>query len=66
MLDAVEFIALKRLVPNPRSYSVWKHETLNGYVEQHLLGDYMEKMFQAHIRLGYNTFNFLVDIRVIR
>jgi hypothetical protein len=35
---------------------------LSGYMEHHLFGDYTEKMFQARIRLGYDIFNFLVNI----
>ena len=45
VLDVVEFIALKQLVPKQRNPSIWKHERLNEYMEQHLFGNYMVKMF---------------------
>jgi hypothetical protein len=31
-------------------------------MEQHLLGDYIGKMFRRHTRLEYETFNFLINI----
>jgi hypothetical protein len=62
MLGVLELIILKRLVPKPKNRLIWRHERLSGYMEQHLLGDYTEKMFCTRIRLEYGTFNFLVNI----
>jgi hypothetical protein len=35
---------------------------LNGYMEQYLFGNYTKKIFWACMRLGYDTFNFLINI----
>jgi hypothetical protein len=62
MLGAMELIALKKLVSTLRNRSIWKHERLSGYMQQHLFGEYTEKMFRACSRLDYDTFNYLVSI----
>jgi hypothetical protein len=47
---------------NPRNKMVWSYERPRGFMEQHLLGFFFERMFHQHMRLSSTIFKYLCQV----
>ncbi len=46
----------------PKVQSIWRYERVVGYTKNQLFGSFLEKMFQQHTRLSFDTFRALIRV----